>query len=50
MTDLSISDIDYWELNEAFSVVGLVNIQLLNIHPNKVDVNGGGSTTSSWFK
>ena len=39
--DLSISNIDFWELNEAFSVVGLVNTQLLNIHPNKVDVNGG---------
>lgn len=39
--DISISDIDYWELNEAFSVVGLVNTQLLNIHPSKVDVNGG---------
>ena len=39
--DLSISDIDFWELNEAFSVVGLVNTQLLNIDPNKVDVNGG---------
>ena len=39
--DLSISDIDFWQLNEAFSVVGLVNTQLLNIDPNKVDVNGG---------
>ena len=38
---MSISNIDFWELNEAFSVVGLVNTQLLNIDPNKVDVNGG---------
>ena len=39
--NLSTSDIDYWELNEAFSVVGLVNTKLLNIDANKVDVNGG---------
>ena len=39
--NLSISDVDYWELNEAFSVVGLVNTKLLNIDANKVDVNGG---------
>ena len=34
-------DVDYWELNEAFSVVGIVNTQLLKIDSNKVDVNGG---------
>ena len=39
--NLSTNDIDYWELNEAFSVVGLVNTKLLNIDANKVDVNGG---------
>jgi acetyl-CoA C-acetyltransferase len=33
--------VDYWELNEAFSVVGIVNTQLLEIDANKVDVNGG---------
>ena len=33
--------IDYWELNEAFSVVGLANTKLLGIDPTKVDVNGG---------
>ena len=32
-------DVDYWELNEAFSVVGIVNTQLLKIDSNKVDVN-----------
>jgi acetyl-CoA C-acetyltransferase len=36
-----ISDIDYWELNEAFSVVGIVNTQKLGLDPAKVDVNGG---------
>ncbi len=38
---LENSDIDYWELNEAFSVVGLVNIEKLGIDKTKVDVNGG---------
>lgn len=38
---LENSDIDYWELNEAFSVVGLVNIEKLGLDPSKVDVNGG---------
>ena len=36
---LENSDIDYWELNEAFSVVGLVNIQKLGLDGAKVDVN-----------
>ncbi len=35
------SDVDYYELNEAFSVVGLVNIKLLNLDSEKVNVNGG---------
>ena len=39
--NLEVSDIDFWELNEAFSVVGLVNTQKLGIDPAKVDVNGG---------
>jgi acetyl-CoA C-acetyltransferase len=38
---LTNDDIDYWELNEAFSVVGLANTKLLGIDPAKVDVNGG---------
>ena len=38
---LKTEDIDFWELNEAFSVVGIVNTKLLKIDPNKVDVNGG---------
>jgi len=38
---LTNDDIDYWELNEAFSVVGLANTKLLGIDPTKVDVNGG---------
>lgn len=38
---LKTEDIDYFEFNEAFSVVGLVNTQLLNLNPEKVNVNGG---------
>ena len=38
---LKNDDIDYYELNEAFSVVGLANIQLLKLDANKVNVNGG---------
>lgn len=40
-TQLNIDQIDFFEFNEAFSVVGIVNTQLLNINPNKVNVNGG---------
>jgi acetyl-CoA C-acetyltransferase len=36
-----MSDIEFFELNEAFSVVGLVNIQKMNLDPAKVNVNGG---------
>lgn len=38
---LATSDIDFWELNQAFSVVGLANTKLLGLDPAKVDVNGG---------
>ncbi len=38
---LSTSDVDYWELNQAFSVVGLANMKILGLDPSKVDVNGG---------
>lgn len=37
----SLGDIDYFELNEAFSVVGLVNNKLLGLDGDKVNVNGG---------
>ena len=39
--NLAISDIDYWELNQAFAVVGLANIKKLGLDASKVDVNGG---------
>lgn len=38
---LSTGDIDFWELNQAFSVVGLANIKELGLDASKVDVNGG---------
>lgn len=38
---LDIKDIDYFEFNEAFSVVGLANIKLLNIDAERTNVNGG---------
>lgn len=39
---LTIEDIEYFELNEAFSVVGIVNTQLMKLNPSRVNVNGGG--------
>ena len=38
---LTIEDVDYWELNQAFAVVGIANTKLLGLDPQKVDVNGG---------
>lgn len=38
---LKIEDIDLWELNEAFAVVGIVNNRELGLDPLKVNVNGG---------
>ena len=38
---LKMSEIDFVELNEAFSVVGIANIQKMNLDPAKVNVNGG---------
>lgn len=39
--NLSVGDIDYFELNEAFSVVGLANIKLMELDPARTNVNGG---------
>ena len=39
--NLTIEDVDYFEFNEAFSVVGLANAKILNLDINKVNVNGG---------
>jgi len=39
--EIPAKDVDFYELNEAFSVVGLANIKLLNLNPDKVNANGG---------
>lgn len=39
--NISIDNIDYFEFNEAFSVVGLANIKILDLDAEKVNVNGG---------
>lgn len=38
---ISLGDVDYFEFNEAFSVVGLANAKILGISEDKVNVNGG---------
>lgn len=38
---LKIEDVDFFELNEAFSVVGLANCEILKLKPEQVNVNGG---------
>ncbi|MBS9464335.1 acetyl-CoA C-acyltransferase [Flagellimonas sp. 389] len=38
---VSIDDIDFFEFNEAFSVVGLANMKLLGLNDSNVNVNGG---------
>lgn len=38
---LSINDVDYFEFNEAFSVVGLANAKILGLDSSKMNVNGG---------
>ena len=38
---ITVNDVDYFELNEAFSVVGLANIEKLGLDKTKVNVNGG---------
>ena len=38
---IKAADVDYYEINEAFSVVALANNQILELDPAKVNVNGG---------
>lgn len=38
---LTITDVDYFEFNEAFAVVGLANAKILGLDTNKINVNGG---------
>jgi acetyl-CoA acetyltransferases len=38
---LTMNDIDFWELNEAFAVVGIENTKRMKLDPAKVNVHGG---------
>lgn len=38
---LSVADVDYFEINEAFAVVSLANTKILGLNDTKVNVNGG---------
>ncbi|HET8885119.1 MAG TPA: acetyl-CoA C-acyltransferase [Salinimicrobium sp.] len=38
---ISLNDVDFFEFNEAFSVVGLANMKILGLNDSKVNVNGG---------
>ncbi|UUV20745.1 thiolase family protein [Paenimyroides aestuarii] len=38
---VAINDVDFFEFNEAFSVVGIANTNILELDPAKVNVNGG---------
>jgi len=38
---LEMTDIEYFELNEAFAVVGIANTQMMELNPAKVNTNGG---------
>ena len=39
--NVSIDDVDYFEFNEAFSIVGLANMKILGLTDKNVNVNGG---------
>ena len=39
--NIELSDVDFFEFNEAFSVVGLANMKILGLSDDKVNVNGG---------
>lgn len=38
---ISIEDVDFFEFNEAFSIVGLANMKILGLNDSNVNVNGG---------
>ena len=38
---LTVADVDFFEFNEAFAVVGLANAQILGLDNDKINVNGG---------
>ncbi len=42
MAGKDIASVDFAEINEAFSVVSIINNRLLNLNPEKVNIHGGG--------
>jgi acetyl-CoA C-acetyltransferase len=42
MAGISVKDVDFWEINEAFAVVVLANLKLLGVSESICNVNGGG--------
>lgn len=40
-TGMTLSDVEYHEINEAFAAVALANIKLLDLDPSRVNVHGG---------
>jgi len=40
--NINLDDVDYFEFNEAFAIVGLANMKILGLNKNVVNVNGGG--------
>ena len=42
MAGLEVQDIDFWEINEAFSIVVLNCIEELGLDPERVNIKGGG--------
>ena len=43
-TKITASDVDLWEINEAFAVVAIANNQILKLDPNKVNIRGGATS------
>ena len=41
ITGLTVKDIDYWELNEAFAVTMLANAKILGLNFDNVNIHGG---------
>ena len=39
--NIELKDVDYFELNEAFSIVGLANMKILGLNDANINVNGG---------
>jgi acetyl-CoA C-acetyltransferase len=41
LAGMNIGNVDLFEINEAFSVVSLANMRILNLDPSKVNIHGG---------